>query len=385
VAGVLTAENQATALRLLDEKSLFPVSIEEGGESSKNVLTGGRRRVKLAHLTTFYSQMADLLKAGVPLLRSLDVIGRQRTNPVLSEVVKEVKEDVAGGSTLGDAMEKHPSTFSHLQVSMVRAGESGGFLEEVLARIAVFLTRQDSLRKKLVGAMIYPMILITVAILLVTGLMTLAVPKLRPLMREESFNVCTNIVFGVSDALRYNYMVILLVVGVIVGTIVWYAKTDFGRRQWANFQLKGPVFGRVVTMVNVCRFCRILGTMLKNGVPILQALQISKDSAGNEILSEEIEKAHENVKRGESLAKPLDSSGLFPPDVIDMIAVAEEGNTLDGVLVQIADTNEERTAAAIDVAVRMLEPLLLVAMAGAVLFIAIALLLPILSMAGGAR
>ena len=382
ISGVLTAENYGVALRQLEEQSLFPVTVTEGVAAS-GLGIGRRRGVKAAHLTTFYSQLADLLRAGVPMLRSLDVLSRQGSQGGLSIILKELREAVAGGMSLGDAMAKHPHVFSPLQSSMVRAGEQGAFLEDVLHRIAIFSEKQDELRNKVLGAMIYPMILVFVGTIVVTFLMVIVVPKLGEHLRPENFNVMTHAVFGVSNLLEHHYVAIILVIAVIVTVVPTWARTKTGRRAFERFKLRAPIFGKIMTMVAICRFCRILGTMLHNGVPILQALRIAKDSAGSDILAEVIEDAAESVKKGAALSTPLGECGLFPPTVVDMIAVAEESNNLETVLVQIADTNEARTARAIDLGVRVLEPILLVIMAGVVFCIAIALLLPILTMGAG--
>jgi general secretion pathway protein F/type IV pilus assembly protein PilC len=380
VTGALQAENQAAVLRLLDEQALFPVQVEEGGSAAESRLSGRKRGVKLRHQTMFYSQLADLLKAGVPLLRSLDLLSRQNTSPVLGEVVREVREDVARGETLADAMGKHMHVFAPLHITMIRAGEAGGFLEDVLTRIAIFAERQDELRNKVIGALIYPSILILAGTTVITLLLVFVVPELRKHLRPETFNVLSNIVFGTTDFIRAHYGVLVVGTLLVVVGVYAYLQTAAGKRAFAELQLRAPVVGPIFTMVAICRFCRILGTLLANGVPILQALDIAKDSAGNILLKEKIAEAADNVQKGETLSKPLGKSGLFPLDVVDMMAVAEEGNNLDKVLVQIADTNEARTARKVDVAVRLLEPILLLIMAVLVLCIALALLLPILTM-----
>lgn len=387
VTGILTAENYQVALRQLDEKSLFPVQVTEGVvEGGLGIGTGRRRRIKAAQLTTFYSQLADLLRAGVPMMRSLDVLSRQSTGRGLAQTVKELREDVAGGMALGEAMAKYPHAFSPLHASMVKAGEQGGFLEDVLQRIALFSEKQDELRNKVIGAMVYPAILIFVGTGVVLLLMVVVVPKLREHLRPETFNVMTVLVFAVCDVLTKHYgWVILGAAGVAIGLSA-FLRTDYGTSLMESFKLKAPILGRILTMVAICRFCRILGTMLHNGVPILQALKIAKDSAGNAILAEVIERSADSVKKGAALSTPLGESGLFPPAVVDMIAVAEESNNLEHVLVQIADTNEARTARQIDLGVRVLEPVLLGVMALLVACLAFALLLPILTMgtaAGG--
>ena len=379
VTGVMTAENYQVALRMLDEKSLYPVKVTEGIDEG-GLSLGGRRRVKGRHLTTFYSQLADLLGAGVPMLRALDVIGRQGSAGSLSTVVKELREDVAGGMSLGDAMAKHPTVFQSLHASMVNAGEQGGFLEDVLRRIAIFSEKQDELKNKVIGALIYPCILVTVGCLIISLIMLVVVPQIREFLRPETFNPLTIAVFWACDTLKESYLKIIIVLAIIFVVISSLLKTEKGSRAFAIFKLKAPLLGRIWTMVAICRFCRILGTLLHNGVPILQSLKISKDSAGNLILAEVIEEAGDSVRKGAALSAPLGESGLFPPVVVDMIAVAEESNNLETVLVQVADTNEARTARQIDLAVRILEPILLAIMAVMVFCIAMALLLPILTM-----
>lgn len=379
VTGVLTAENYQVALRMLEEKSLYPVKVAEGSETS-NLPFSRKRRIKTSHLTTFYSQLSDLLRAGVPMLRSLDVLAKQDSKGGLPQVIRELREDVAGGMALGDAMGKHPHAFAQLQSSMVRAGEHGGFLEDVLERIAIFSEKQDELRNKVVGAMIYPAILVFVGTLVVMLLMLFVVPKLREYLRPENYNIMTHIVFGVCDTIINHFLLLVTCVVLLVIAISSAIRTNIGRMLFERFKLRAPIFGKIFTMVAICRFCRILGTMLHNGVPILQALRISKDSAGNMILADVIAEASDSVRKGAALSTPLGECGLFPPVVIDMIAVAEESNNLENVLVQIAETNEARTARMVDLGVRIIEPILLLIMAMVVFCIAIALLLPILTM-----
>lgn len=380
VTGALQAESQALALRMLDEQALFPVSVQEGGGAAASAISGRKRKVRLRHQTMFYSQLADLLRAGVPLLRSLDVLARQNASAVLTEVLRDVRDEIAGGATLADAMAKHPNAFTPLHVSMIRAGESGGFLEDVLARIAVFAERQDELRNKLLGSMIYPSILVLAGTTVVVFLLVFVVPELRKYIRPDAFNVLSHVVFASTDFLlnRYGWILTILVAAVLSAYL--YAQTEVGQVRVDLLKLRAPVLGQIFTIVAISRFCRILGTLLANGVPILESLNIAKASAGNRVLADEIGQAADSVQKGETLSKPLGKSGYFPPDIIDMMAVAEESNNLDKVLVQIADTQETRTARTIDLAVRLIEPILLLVMAGVVLCIALALLLPILTM-----
>jgi len=380
VAGVVTAESQQAALRMLGDRALFPISVREGGRGARVAITGRTKKLKLRTVSTLYSQLADLLKAGVPVLRALDVLARAASNPLVAEILRGVHNDVSGGESLADAMAKHPNAFDYLAVAMVRAGEQGGFLEDVLARISVFTERQDELRNKLLGSMIYPCILLLAGVTVVTFLMVFVVPKIRMFLEQVEKPWVTTALFGLCDFLQSSGLYLLAGLVVAVVFLVPILRGEKGRLALDRLKLRTPVMGPIVTMVAICRFCRILGTMLHNGVPILQALSISKESAGNRILADEIGKAAESVQKGESLAAPLGSSGLFPVDVVDMIAVAEESNNLETVLVQIADSNEARTARQIDLGVRLLEPVMLMFMASLVLVIAVALLVPILRM-----
>jgi general secretion pathway protein F/type IV pilus assembly protein PilC len=381
VSGVLTADNQQQVLRTLDEQALFPVEVREGGKAQK-ALGGGKKKVKTKNIAVIYSQFADLLRAGVPALRSLDVLHKQSSNPVLKEVLKEVREDLSSGQTLADAMTKHPNAFSPLHVSMIRAGEKGGFLEDVLLRIAVFTERQNELKNKLFGAMMYPAILITVGFGVIIFLLLSVVPKVRQFLRGE-LPFMTKIVFSLCDYLKEYGLFVLFGAIVMAFLIVAIVRSNAGRLFFDKMQLKVPMLGELITLVAICRFCRILGTLLGNGVPILQALKIARDSAGNRLLVDVIEESTEQVRKGASLALPLGRSNLFPLDIVDMIAVGEESNNLENVLITIADSYEARTARKIDLMVRLLEPLLLVFMAVIVAIIAIALLLPIMTMSSG--
>ena len=328
-----------------------------------------------------YEQLADLLRAGVPILRSLEVLSQQSSSAALGQILREVRDDVSGGDALADAMRKHPHAFPELHAAMVRAGEKGGFLEDVLARLSEFVTRQDALKNKFIGALIYPCVLLAGALGAVSFIMAYVVPKIRSVLSGQNLPLPTRIVFGLSDTLRAHGLVLLGGIVVVVIIVVVYFQSAAGKAAWSRLQLRLLGFGKIYTMVAICRFCRVLGTMLANGIPILQSLKISKDSTGNTVLAASIEEAAESVRAGESLARPLAACKVFPPAIVDMIAVAEESNSLDKVLVEIANTQEERTARQIDFTMRMLEPLLLMFMGVMIAFIAIALLVPILRMA----
>ena len=376
VAGVMQADSEVAVARTLDERQLFPVRISENAQSSGGM--GGR--IRLRDIGVMYGQLGDLLSAGVPLLRALDILARVGLNKRLAAVIARVREDVAAGEALAEAFGKHPEVFTSLHSAMVRAGERAGFLEEVLTNLAGFIERQDELRSKVRGALVYPAVLVTVGTLLIVSMLVFLVPRFRPFFQNISLPVPTRVLFAISDLLRGQLWVLagaLVMIGILVRAAV---RSESGRQAWDRWRLKIPLAGRAISMVSVTRFCRILGTMLANGVPILQALAISKDATGCALMAQSIERAAESVRGGEPLAEPLKKSGLFPPEIVEMIAVGEESNQLEKVLVQIADTVERRTSRQVDQAVRLIEPLILVLLAIVVAFVAVGLLYPIFTM-----
>jgi general secretion pathway protein F len=322
----------------------------------------------------------------VPLLRSLEILEQQSSQPTMKAVLQEVKAEVAEGSRLADAMRRHPRVFNELAVSMIRAGEEGGFLEEVLKRIAVFTEHQEDLKGRVTGAMAYPVFLLVACILVVTGLLIFLVPRFAPIFERlearGELPLPTVILLGLSAFLKS--FGVWLGIGLVVG-IFWFSnflRTERGRRFYDLWRIKMKGIGPIIRSLAVARFCRILGTLLRNGVPILQSLRIAKDATGNVILSEAIGAAAENISAGKSLARPLASSGQFSREVVEMITVGEEANNLEQVLINIADNMEARTYRELDLFVRLLEPLMLLLMAVLILFVMIALLLPVFQSAG---
>ncbi|OPX24606.1 MAG: hypothetical protein B1H04_01775 [Planctomycetales bacterium 4484_123] len=376
--GTMQADSEAAVVHSLDQRELYPVRIATVRPTPKGFSFA--RRVRLRHLSAAYGQLADLLAAGVPMLRALDILAHTSVNATLARTFAAVREEVSAGATLADALAKYPEVFSQLHVAMVRAGEHAGFLEEVLTNLAGFLERQDELRSKVTGAMIYPALLVTIALVVVNVLLVVIVPKFQGFLGDVSLPWVSRAVFAASGMVRHHP---LLLVGTVAlaAVLVWsWVRSEAGRRLWGRLKLRIPLAGHAMRMVAITRFCRVLGTMLANGVNILQALEISKDATGNAVMAESIQEAVENVRAGEPLAEPLRRSGLFPAEIIEMIAVAEESNQLEKVLVQTADTVERRTNRQVDAAVRLVEPLLLMVMAALVGSIAVGIMYPILTL-----
>ncbi len=379
VAGRIQADNHAAVVRALDERHLFPVRVSEHEAAGR---TGFRsRRIGAKDLSVLYGQLSDLLAAGVPAMRALETLSRATVNQRLAALVRSVLEEVAAGQSLADAMAAEPEVFKPLHVAMVRAGEQGGFLEQVLANLSAFLERQDELRNKVLGAMVYPLLVLSIGIIVAGLLIVFLVPQFKTFFEGMAMPLPTRILFGLSDTLLGVWPLLLLLVIVGVAAAWALVRSETGRRRWDAWRLKIPVAGRILRMVAITRFCRILGMMLAGGVPLLDALAIAKDATGSTVLAEAIGEATENVRAGETLADPLGTSGYFPLEILEMIAVAEESNQLEKTLLQIADTVERRTNRQVDLAVRLVEPMILVMLAGGIAVFAVALVYPIFSMA----
>jgi general secretion pathway protein F/type IV pilus assembly protein PilC len=381
--GTLTATSEREVMTMLDQRGLFPVRIQPV-KAAAAVSFGFGRRIKSRQLATFYSQLADLLHSGVPLLRSIEILERQGASPALAEVLKDIHARVADGTSLSDAMAHHSKVFNELSVSMVRAGQEGGFLEDVLQRIADFTDHQEDLKAKVVGAMAYPVFLSVIGTAIVFGLIVFLVPRFEDMFKQQAATgdlpTLTIMLLGLSRFMQSYILIILPVLGAAWYGLRRWMQNPNGRRLVDGWKLKIPMAGNIWRNLAIARFCRILGTMLHNGIPILTALRIAKDSTGNKRLTEAIDKAAENVTGGQSLAQPLAASGHFPRDIVEMVSVGEESNNLEHVLLNIAESTEVRTARQLELFVRMLEPILLLIMAGITLLVVLALLLPFLNM-----
>jgi general secretion pathway protein F/type IV pilus assembly protein PilC len=382
IAGTISAGNQREAMGMLSDRELFPLDVTE--KRAARSAFGTKKRISSDLLATSLAQLADLLNSGVPLLRSLDVLAGQASHPRLKSVLSDVRGRVADGATLDQAMEKHSDVFGELTVSMVRAGGEGGFLEDVLQRTAEFIEHQQDLKSRVVGAATYPAILASAGSIAVVVLIVFFVPKFEPLFarldERGELPALTKAMLGTSHvAGKYGIYVVALAVAAIIAA-VRQLKTDRGRSFVDKWKLRIPGVGGIYLSLAISRFCRVLGTLLHNGVPILRSLEISSDSTGNQVLAAAIREAGKNISAGESLAVPLNQSGLFPRTVVEMIRVAEESNNLENVLIKIADGVERRTERRLDLMVRLLEPMMLLVMAVVILIVVVALLLPVIQM-----
>ena len=380
ITGALEADTEAAAVRQIEERRLFPVSVRGKGAAAPDAKPR-KRRVKSRDLGLMYGQLADLIGSGVPLLRAMDTLIKSTVSASLRDLLKEIRASVADGRTLTDSMKQYPEVFPTLHTAMIQAGERASFMEEVLRSLSGFLERFEELRSKVLGAMIYPALLTALGTVVMIGALIFFVPRFEPLLANAQKPLPTEILFGASKVMRsYWYLLIVGVAG--MAAFVWAnLKSEKARRAMEAWRLKVPVVGNAFRLLAITRFCRILGTMLANGVPLLQALKISKDATGSTILGERIAEAAESVRDGKRLSEPLGVGDFFPEQILAMIAVAEESNKLDKVLVQIADTVERRTNRQVDQAVRLIEPAILCLVAACIGFLALGLLLPIFTMA----
>ena len=383
VVGSISAGSKRESLCALAEKSLFPLHVENAQPAKSRWQL--KKRITAQTLATNLTQLADLLQNGVPLLAALDILAEQATHPRLAEVLADVRDKIADGTPLDEAFAGHPQVFGELTVSLVRAGSEGAFLEDALKRTADFLELQEELKSRIVGAMFYPVFLAVVGFIITFVLVVFFVPKFAELFARleqqgGGLPLATVVLLGISDVLGKYGVPLALVVGGLGAWLRRAVASERGRLLVDRWKLKIPVAGKIFLGYAVSRFCRILGTLLRNGVPLLKALEISSDSAGNRVLAQAIRDSAENIASGETLARPLAECGVFPRPVMAMITVAEESNDLDDVLVNIADGIDRKTGRQIDTMVRLVEPIMLLIMGVVIMFVLVALLLPVIEM-----
>ena len=405
--GALECGSQNEAIGRVKEMGLFPTKITEasledksGGKKSKTVAkpkVGGKKGgamninikipglgggVKPKVLTTFTRQLATLVDAGLPLLRGLRVLEKQERSPTLKRILGELSVSIEGGSTFSEALAQHPKVFNRLFVNMVKAGELGGVLEVVLKRLAEFSEKAQKIKGKVKAAMFYPVAVLIVAVGIMILLMCFVVPKFKDVFSGMGFTLpwFTTFVMGVSDLIKNNILGTMGAMAVVVVLFLLFIKTKFGRHVWDKTKLIMPPVGQVVSKVSISRFCRTLGTLVSSGVPILQALNIVTETAGNVIIANAVVKVHESVKEGETITAPLEASGVFPPMVVSMVDVGEQTGALPEMLLKIADNYDEEVDNAVSAMTSLLEPIMIVFLAVIVGSIVIAMFLPLIKM-----
>jgi len=405
-SGVIEADSQNAAVGQLRQAGYFPKSIGEEGKAkaktakpvaakskaaSKQINISipflERKTVKGKTLMIFTRQLATLIDAGLPLLRGLTVLAKQEPDLVLRKVIVSLAEAVQGGGTFSESLGGHPKIFNKLYVNMVKAGELGGVLELVLIRLAEFQEKAQKIKNKVVAAMFYPAIVLVIAIVIMGFLLVFIVPKFEAIFADmlggKPLPALTTFVIATSNLVKNN--VILIIIG-LVGLVIGYnvlGKTPKGAAILDAFKLKAPLFGDLTRKSSISRFSRTLGTLVTSGVPILQALNITRETAGNVVIANAITKVHDSVKEGESIVHPLEASGVFPPMVISMIDVGEETGQLPEMLLKVAEVYDDEVDNAVAGLTSLLEPIMIVFLAVVVGTIVIALFLPLISIISG--
>ena len=390
VAGRIEAPNEANARAKLGSQRLMITSLSQEGEGMASMVTGlrgkkaGRSgRVRNELLTIFTRQLATLLQAGLPLLRALEILHRQERNANLKFILSTLCENVQSGNNLSDSMAQHPKAFDRLYVNMIRAGEAGGVLDRVLDRLAMFMEKSVRLKKRIKAAMTYPTVVITIAFLIVWLLMVFVVPKFQSMIsgrKGASMPALTQIVIDISRLLvDYWYITPLVIFGLIT-LVKSVLASQVGKRVWDTIVFRMPRIGTFVTIAAVARFTRTFGTLMASGVPILQALTITRDTMSNVVLAGALSTVHDRVRDGEPLSVPLEQTKVFPAMVTSMIQVGEETGQLPDMLNRVADTYDEEVDNTVGALTSIIEPLLIIFLAVVVGTIVVAMFLPMLTL-----
>jgi len=409
--GVVDAESQTQAISMIRSRGFFPTKVVDvGGSVAAGARGGGvragvapragggalsmeirlpsflRGRVKPKHLMVFTRQLATLVDAGLPLLRGLRILLKQEKRQTMKEAISGMGEAVEGGSTFSEALAQYPKVFDGLFVNMVKAGEAGGVLEVVLTRLAEFMEKRERVKNKVKSAMIYPIVVLFFAILILAFLLIKIIPKFAEIFEDllggKSLPTLTQFVITVSDVVAHHWYYVLGAIIVVVVLLKLWRKTDTGRYYLDLVKLKIPLFGMLFTKTAVARFARTLGTLMSSGVPVLQALNIVRDTSGNEVVAKAIQQVHESVKEGDTMAMPLEASRVFPVMVVSMVDVGEETGALPEMLMKVADNYEEEVDTAVEGLTSVIEPVMIIFLAIIIGTIVIAMFVPLISIIG---
>jgi type IV pilus assembly protein PilC len=407
--GLVDAPSSNAAISQLRQAGYFPTSVIEEAIASpdgqearqraakmagitkprakKGVVLFARKKVKSKILMIFTRQLATLIDSGLPLLRSLNVLTKQERDKVLKKTINKIADSVQSGSTFSDALALHPRIFNDLYVNMVKAGEVGGVLELVLTRLSEFQEKAAKIKNKIISAMVYPIIVMTMAVGILCFLLVFIVPKFETIFHEmlgdKPLPPVTQFVIAASGLVKDHGLVVL---GVVVAAVTIYkfiGRTRRGRFVIDSFKLRMPLFGNLNRKTAISRFARTLGTLVTSGVPILQALNITRETAGNAAIAAAISHVHDSVKEGESVVQPLEASRAFPPMVVSMVDVGEETGKLPEMLLKIADVYDDEVDNAVAALTSMLEPIMIVFLALIVGTIVLALFTPLISIITG--
>jgi len=378
VTGQLVGDSETLVLARLREMGMTPVEVKKHVEGLRMEINLRPGHVKLKQIAIFCRQFATMVNSGLPILRALAILGDQTESKELAKVLVAVRTEVEQGSSLSAAMAKHPKAFNNLFVSMIRAGETGGVLDDVLLQVASQIEKEVELRRKIKSAMTYPIVVLALVVLIMAAMLLFIVPQFETIYAtlDSKLPLPTRILLGVSRGLRtYWYMVLGMGFGGWFG-LKRFKKTEAGRARVDAIKIKVPVFGPLFHKVALARFASTGGMLLRAGVPILQALDIVKDTVDNKVISKAVDDVKGSVREGESIAKPLSKHSVFPPMVVQMMAVGEETGAVDTMLDKVSEFYNNEVTAAVDALTSLIEPLLIAVIGGAVGAAVVALYMP---------
>ncbi|MDQ1359179.1 MAG: type pilus assembly protein PilC [Acidimicrobiaceae bacterium] len=381
IEGSLEAESTALVANKLRQMGYVPIAIDKKqttGVRREIHIPGRGKRIKLKDVSIFSRQFATMIDSGLTMLRSLQILGMQTESKPLAAVIGQIRQDVENGSSLSQAFAHHPKVFNKLYVAMVRSGESGGVLDEVLLQLADTIEKQVELRRKVRSAMTYPLVVLALVIVILTVMLVFIVPLFKGFYKSLNgqLPLMTRMLITTSNWVVKLFPLIIIAGGLLLFAFRRWIATENGRSRWDVFKLRVPVFGELVHKTALARFSRTFGVLLRSGVPILEALEITKETAGNTVVARGLEDVQAGVKMGEPIARPLEAHKVFPPMVTQMIAVGEESGALDTLLEKIATFYDQEVEATVNALTSLLEPLMIVVLGGAVGTMVIALYLP---------
>ena len=376
VSGVLEYSDKALLVEALRKKDLIIISIEETAKR-RPVFSGGN--VKLEEIVIFSRQLATMVDSGIPLVQALDILCEQIEKPVFKSILSKIKDDIETGSSLSDALARHPAVFSTLYVNMVRAGESSGALDDILDRLASYLEKTNTLQRKVKSSLVYPVVVITMAMLITLVMLLKVIPTFKGIfsMLGGELPMPTRILIFVSDTIRQMFIYVASGIAVMVFALKKYARTSQGKENFDRMLLNMPVLGPLFRKVAVAKFTRTFATLVKSGVPILVSLEIVGKTSGNAVIEKAVESVRSGIKEGENIADPLAKSGAFPPMVVRMIKVGEQTGELEKMLTKIADFYEDQVDAAVSGLTSLIEPLIIGFLGIVIGGIVIAMFLPV--------
>jgi len=385
VNGTLEADSLELVRAKLADLSYHILTIRETkGRAGVQDWFTGIQRVKLRDLVMFSRQFATMIDAGLSVVKCLDILQKQTRNPKMKDVIGEVKRDVGGGMSLTEALQKHPRIFNPLYVNMIRSAEAGGILDQVLDRLSTFLEKEQETRNKIKSAMMYPAVVFCFAILMLIALLFFVLPKFKGIFETMGLElpITTRILLESSEYMRaYWYIALVVLVGSVI-LVKALARTEKGEHAIDAAKLRLPVFGDLILKTSVSRFARTFGTLISSGVPVLRALEIVADTAGNRVISDTVARARVSIKEGEKISTPLFGSNIFPVMVTQMIAVGEETGRLDQMLVKVSNFYDEEVDTTLKSLTSLIEPLMIVGLGLIVGFIAVSVISPIYSLVG---